>query len=60
MRSATLGDEVFGSSAGDQFRDMSDARLADSMAGGNGFGIAELLQKQFAARAGAVPEDAPK
>jgi flagellar protein FlgJ len=51
MRSASLGDELFGSSAGEQFRDMSDARLADSMADGKGFGIAELLMKQFAARA---------
>jgi Rod binding domain-containing protein len=39
---------------------MSDARLADSMAGGKGFGIADLLQKQFAARAGSVPEDTSK
>jgi flagellar protein FlgJ len=60
MRSATLGDELFGSSAGDQFRDMSDARLADSMAGGKGFGIAELLQKQFADRAAPAPEDTSK
>jgi flagellar protein FlgJ len=51
MRSASLGDELFGSSAGEQFRDMSDARLADSMADGKGFGIADLLMKQFAARA---------
>ena len=50
MRSASLGDELFGSAAGEQFRDMSDARLADSMAEGEGFGIAELLRKQFAAR----------
>jgi flagellar protein FlgJ len=60
MRSASLGDELFGSSAGEQFRDMSDARLADSMAGGKGFGIAELLQKQFAARAAAPTGDTPK
>ena len=51
MRQASLGDELFGSSAGDQFRDMSDARLADQMASGKGFGIAELITKQFAAKA---------
>ena len=56
MRSASLGDDLFGSSAGEQFRDMSDARLADSMAGGKGFGIAELLTKQFAARVEPAPE----
>jgi flagellar protein FlgJ len=60
MRSATLGDELFGSSAGDQFRDMSDARLADSMADGKGFGIAELLQKQFAARTAPATENVSK
>ena len=46
MRAPSLGDDLFGSDASDQFRDMSDARLADSMAGG--FGIAQLLEKQFA------------
>ena len=46
MRQASLGDELFGSSATDQFRDMQDAKLADSMAAGGGFGIAELLLAQ--------------
>ncbi len=60
MRQASLGDELFGSSAGDQFRDLSDARLADQMAAGKGFGIAELLAKQFAARADTAQEETPK
>ena len=48
MRQAKLGDDILGSSASDQFRDMSDARLADSMAAeGNGFGIAKMLIAQF-------------
>ena len=47
MRQAGLGDELFSSSAQDQFRDMADARLADSMAGKGGFGIADLLAKQL-------------
>jgi peptidoglycan hydrolase FlgJ len=51
MRQASLGDELFGSSASDQFRDMSDARLADSMAEKGSFGIAQLLLKQFEGRA---------
>lgn len=51
MRSASLGDDLFGSNASDQFRDMSDARMADSMAtSGKGFGIAELLMTQFGAK----------
>ncbi|AYJ85209.1 flagellar biosynthesis protein FlgI (plasmid) [Sphingomonas paeninsulae] len=45
MRSPSLGEDVFGSNASNQFRDMSDARLADSMAGK--FGIAQMLEKQF-------------
>jgi flagellar protein FlgJ len=49
MRSASLGDDIFGSSASEQFRDMQDGRLADSMAEGGGFGVAELLLKQFGA-----------
>lgn len=47
MRQASLGDDIFGSSAADQFRDMSDARLADNMAETGGFGIAKLLIEQF-------------
>lgn len=52
MRQANLGDDLFGSSAADQFRDMQDSRLADQMAADGGFGIAELLIKQFDKQAG--------
>jgi flagellar protein FlgJ len=49
MRTATPGDTLFGNDAANQFRDMADARLADDMAkgSGGGFGIAEMLLKQF-------------
>lgn len=47
MRQAKLGDELFGSDASDQFRDMQDAKLADQMVADGGFGVAELLIKQF-------------
>ncbi|MFN3819112.1 rod-binding protein [Blastomonas sp.] len=47
MRSATKGDTLLGSDAGDQFRDMMDSRLADDMAGKQSFGIAEMVLKQF-------------
>lgn len=48
MRSASLGEDVLGSSASNQFRDMADGRLADQMAkGGEGFGIAKMLLQQF-------------
>jgi peptidoglycan hydrolase FlgJ len=46
MRAPGVGDELFGSDASNQFRDISDARLADSMAGQ--FGIAALIEKQLA------------
>lgn len=45
MRAPSLGDDLFGSDASNQFRDMSDARLADAIAGK--FGIAGMLEKQF-------------
>jgi flagellar protein FlgJ len=38
---------MFGSQATEQFRDMADARLADSMSQQGTFGIAELLTAQF-------------
>lgn len=47
MRQAKIGEDLFGSSASDQFRDMADARLADDMAARGSFGIAELLMQQF-------------
>ena len=47
MRQANLGDELFGSRATEQFRDMQDAKLAESMAKTGSFGIAELLLAQF-------------
>ena len=49
MRQAKLGDDLFGSQATEQFRDMADARLADNMAGQGSFGIADLLLQQFRA-----------
>ena len=53
MRQANLGDGAFDSSATEQFRDMADARTADSMAEQGGFGVADLLTRQFAARTAA-------
>ena len=52
MRQAKLGEDLLGSDAADQFRDMADARLADSMAEGGSFGIAEMLLNQFRGRIG--------
>ncbi len=52
MRQAKIGEDLFGSSASDQFRDMADARLADDMAARGSFGIAELLLQQFGRNGG--------
>src|SRR3546814_13288495 len=47
MRQAKLADDIFGSSATDNFREMADARTADSLASIRQFGIADLAQQQF-------------
>ena len=47
MRNAKLADDMFGSQATEQFRDMADGRLADSMSQQGTFGIADLLTAQF-------------
>jgi flagellar protein FlgJ len=39
-----------GSSATDNFREMADARVADSMASLRQFGIADLVEQQLKAR----------
>ena len=53
MRSASLAEGISDSSATDQFRDMADARTADSMANRGTLGIAEMLMRQFGAKVGA-------
>jgi len=53
MRQAKLADDWLESSATEQFRDMADARLADSMARQGSFGIADLLFRQFERTLGA-------
>jgi peptidoglycan hydrolase FlgJ len=50
MRKAKLGGEMFGSSATDNFREMADARLADSMSCLRQFGIADMVEKQLKTR----------
>ena len=47
MRQAKLGDDIFGSSATDNFREMADAKTADSMAALRQFGIADMVERQF-------------
>ncbi|MDO9362457.1 MAG: rod-binding protein [Sphingopyxis sp.] len=47
MRQAKLGEDIFGSSATDNFREMADARTADSIAAMRQFGIADMVERQF-------------
>lgn len=52
MRQAKLGDDIFGSSATDNFREMADAKTADSIAAMRQFGIAAMVEAQFRGRTG--------
>lgn len=52
MRKAKLADDFLGSSATDSFREMADARVADSMATLGQFGIADMVEKQLRSRVG--------
>lgn len=47
MRQAKLGEDLFSSRATDEFRDMSDAKVAENMSANGGVGIARLLMQQF-------------
>jgi peptidoglycan hydrolase FlgJ len=47
MRKGKLADEMFGSGATDNFREMADARTAESMAKLGQFGIADMVEKQL-------------
>ncbi len=60
MRSSSLSEGIFDSSATEQFRDMADARTADQMAQTGKFGIAELLMRQFGAKTAMTPAVAMK
>lgn len=58
MRSSSLAEGMFDSSASEQFRDMADARTADQMSRTGSFGIAEMLLKQLAPVTAANPAPA--
>jgi peptidoglycan hydrolase FlgJ len=48
MRAAKLSSDLLGSGTTDNFREMADARLADSMSSLRAFGIADLVERQLA------------
>ncbi len=48
MRDASMGDDLFGSNAEDQYRDLLDKQISlDIGNGGKGFGIAAMIEKQI-------------
>jgi flagellar protein FlgJ len=47
MRSASMGDELFGSDQQDFYQDMFDTQLATQLAGGRGLGLADVLVRQL-------------
>ena len=47
MRSSSLAEGMFDSSATQQFQDMADARTADEMSRKGSIGIADMLIRQF-------------
>ncbi len=47
MRKASLGEDIAGSSSVDQFREMSDANLANGLAEQHSLGIADMILKQL-------------
>ena len=59
MRAASLGDDILGSDASNQFRDMSDARMADNMAERGTLHIADMLLKQFSGQVASAPSTGP-
>jgi peptidoglycan hydrolase FlgJ len=47
MRKGKLADDIFGSGATDNFRELADAQTADAMAKVGAFGIADLVERQL-------------
>lgn len=47
MRSASLGESIDGSSAVDQFQELSDSNMADGLASHGGLGIAQMMLQQL-------------
>jgi flagellar protein FlgJ len=47
MRSASMGDPMFGSDQGDMYQDMADDQLAVQLSEGRGLGLADMLIRQL-------------
>lgn len=60
MRAATPGDDLFGSSQMQTYRDMFDQQIALELSSQRGFGLAQVLQRQLQGRAGTIDDAAPQ
>lgn len=65
MRSASMGDPLFGSDQGDMYQDMFDEQMATQLSRGKGLGLADMLVRQLmggaaGAAAGATSTDGTK
>jgi peptidoglycan hydrolase FlgJ len=47
MRKSETASDIFGSSAGQGFRELADARTADTIAARGAFGIGALVEQQY-------------
>lgn len=47
MRQAKLAEDILGSKATDDFREMADARTADAIAASGAFGLARIIERQI-------------
>jgi flagellar protein FlgJ len=54
MRSASMGDPMFGSDQGDMYQDMADDQLAVQLSQGRGLGLADMLIRQLSGGANAT------
>ncbi len=59
MRDARLGEDIFGSSAGDMYQSMFDDQIALEMSRGQGIGIAEMLLEQLKRGGSPTPLSTP-
>ncbi len=56
MRDASMGDELFGSNAHDQYQGLFDQQLASNVSQGRGIGLAPLIERQILAQQGLKPD----
>ena len=59
MRSASMGDPMFGSDQGDMYQDMADDQLAVQLSQGRGLGLADMLIRQLSGGASGSAAIAP-